>query len=199
MSAALILALALTAGAPAATATEALKQRDAEMRAALPPTGQPVSDAQREKAEELLVKAVDFHAISQKVLGKTWTSSSEAKRKEFEDAFVKRFKRATSDQVDRFRTAQVTYAAEVPTKDGVKVDTTVGSGEDSVHVLYVMTKGAKDWLIEDIVIDDVSNVDNYKESFGKIIAKDGLDGLIAKLQKQPAATPATDGGAPAKP
>ena len=195
MSAALILALALSA---APTATEALKQRDAELRASLPPVGQPVTQAQREKAEELLVKIVDFHALSQTTLGKTWESASEAKRKQFEEAFVKRFKRATSESVDRFRTSQVSYGGETPSADAVKVDTTVGTGDDAAHVVYRMKLGAKGWLIEDIVIDDVSTVDNYRRDFAKIVAKDGLDGLIAKLEKVPAPT-VPDGGAGPKP
>jgi phospholipid transport system substrate-binding protein len=199
MHAALILAVALTA---ASSATEALKARDAELRASLPPAGQPVTQAQREKAEELLVKIVDFHAISQKTLGKTWAETPEAKRKKFEDAFVKRFKRATSDQVDRFRTAQVSYDAEQKVGENVKVATTVGTGDDAAKVAYLMAQGPKGWLIEDIIIDDVSNVDNYRKSFAKIIAKDGLDGLIAKLEKEKgtdAAAPATDGGAAPSP
>ncbi len=193
MSAALILAIALGAAA-SGTATEALKQRDAEMRAALPPAGQPVSQAHREKAEEMLVKIVDFHQISQKTLGKAWTDASEAKRKRFEDAFVKRFKRATSEQVDQFRKAQVVYGAETAEGDGAKVDTTVGTGDDATHVIYTMSKGAKGWLIEDITIDDVSTVSNWKSTFAKTIAKEGFDGLIAKLEKVPAAA-AVDGGA----
>ena len=195
MSAALILALALGAAAPG-TATDALRQRDSEMRAALPPAGQPVTGAQREKAEEMLVKIVDFHQISQKTLGKAWTDASEAKRRQFEDAFVKRFKRATSEQVDQFRKAQVLYGAETPAGEGVTVDTTVGTGDDATHVIYSMTKGPKGWLIEDITIDDVSTVSNWRSTFAKTIAKDGFDGLISKLEKVPAAT---DGGAADKP
>ena len=46
-----------------------------------------------------------------------------------------------------------------------------------------MRRSAGDWRIVDIVVDDVSTVDNYRSSFGRIIKKEGMDGLINRLNK----------------
>ena len=48
--------------------------------------------------------------------------------------------------------------------------------------VYLLKPDKAGWKIEDVVIDGVSTVDNFKKSFSRIIAKDGIDALIAKLK-----------------
>jgi ABC-type transporter MlaC component len=35
----------------------------------------------------------------------------------------------------------------------------------------------------DVVVDGVSTVENYRSSFNRVISKEGVDGLIKKLEK----------------
>jgi len=44
-----------------------------------------------------------------------------------------------------------------------------------------MQRQGETWRIVDIVVDDVSTVENYRSSFNRIIKKEGMDGLIARL------------------
>ena len=124
---ALLLSLLLAATAQAETATEALKARDAEIRAALPPQGTEPTAATRQKMESIVTKAVDLEGM----------------------------------------------ATFVPTEVLVKGEPT--------HVDYRMREEKGAWRIVDIVVDDVSTVENYRSSFNRIIKKEGMDGLIARL------------------
>jgi phospholipid transport system substrate-binding protein len=45
------------------------------------------------------------------------------------------------------------------------------------------------WHIIDIVVDGVSTVENYRSSFARIISKEGVEGLIKRLER---------GGSPVK-
>ena len=199
---AMMLGLALGA-VPAVPASDALKARDAEIRAALPPAGKDATPEQKAKAQTMLVKIVVFHQIAQATLGKAWDATPEPKRKAFEEAFVRRFKLASAEQLDYFRTTQIQYAAEEKAGERTKVPTTIDIGGEPTHVTYVMAPGKDGWLIEDIVIDDVSTVSNYRSSFAKVVGKEGIDGLITRLNKaDPAAAggpTAPDSGAPKKP
>ena len=182
MQAALIVA-ALLAAAPQ-NATDALKARDQQLRAMLPPKGQEVSEAQKAKAQDELAKFIDFRGIAEAALGKQWSKMAEPKRKELLDAFTKRLRAASGGQLDFYRSTEIQYAPEEKQGERVKVPTTVEVKGEPTQVGYVMKDGKGGWLIEDIVIDDVSTVDTYKASFAKVIAKDGVDGLIAKLKKE---------------
>ena len=43
------------------------------------------------------------------------------------------------------------------------------------------TKDGKEWVVEDIVIDEVSLVENYREQFNRIIAQSGFKVLLQKM------------------
>jgi ABC-type transporter MlaC component len=78
----LVLSLLLVASAQAETATEALKARDAEIRAALPPKGTEPSPATRQKLESIVTQAVDLDAMAKSALGKTWTETPSGQAEE---------------------------------------------------------------------------------------------------------------------
>ena len=180
----LLLTLAL-AVATASTATQALKARDAEVRATVPAKGAELTPATRTKLENILTRAVDLDGVARAALGKSWDDAKPALRKKFLDAFKQRFRKATADQfTDDYRGTDVKYLPEVPADEGaVKVPTEVTIKGEPTHIDYVMRRSGGDWRIVDIIVDDVSTVDNYRSSFGRIIKKEGMDGLIARLNK----------------
>lgn len=178
-----LIAAVLAAATAASSATEALQKRDAEIRAVLPPAGQPATEAQLQRAQDLLTKTIDFKGMAEAALGKHWKSMSEAKRKELLEAFTRRLKQASGSQVDFYRSTEIKYAPETKEGDLVKVPTSMVVKGEPTNVAYAMKQNAGGWQIEDIIIDDVSTIENYKSSFSKVIAKEGVDGLIAKLNK----------------
>jgi phospholipid transport system substrate-binding protein len=181
----ILLVSLVLAAAGASTATEALKARDAEVRATVPAKGVELTAATRQKLETILTRAVDLEGVARAALGTNWDDATPAQRKKFLDAFKQRFRKATADQfTDDYRGTEVKYLPEVPADDGaVKVPTEVVIKGEATHIDYVMRRSAGDWRIVDIVVDDVSTVDNYRSSFGRIIKKEGMDGLINRLNK----------------
>jgi phospholipid transport system substrate-binding protein len=180
----LLLALLVASGA-SSTATDALKARDAEVRAAVPAKGAELTPAARQKLENILTRAVDLDGVARAALGKNWDDATAAQRKKFLDAFKQRFRKATADQFsDDYRATEVKYLPEVTADDGaVKVPTEVVIKGEPTRIEYVMRRSGADWRIVDIVVDDVSTVDNYRSSFGRIVKKEGMDGLINRLNK----------------
>ncbi len=180
---ALILATLLLA--PRMSATEALKARDAEVRALLPKPGEELTPARRERIENVLIRTVDLEAMAKAALGKNWEQQPPAKRKKFMQAFLSRFKRLTGDQIASYRESQTQFLPEQ--KDGgdkVIVPTVLVVKGEPTHVDYVMQPRGDAWKIVDIIIDGVSTVENYRSSFSKVIAQEGFDALIAKLSKK---------------
>ncbi|HZW87693.1 MAG TPA: ABC transporter substrate-binding protein [Myxococcaceae bacterium] len=178
---ALVLSLLLAAAAQAETATEALKARDAEIRAALPPQGTEPSPATRKQLENIVTKAVDLDGMAKSALGKTWSETPPAKQKKFLEAFKGRFRKATSEQLDQYRSTTIKYFPEKKEEDDTIVPTEVVVKGEPTHIDYRMRQQSGTWHIEDIVVDDVSTVENYRSSFNRIIKKEGMDGLIARL------------------
>ncbi len=182
MCSALILMAVLSA--PRMSATDALKARDAEVRALLPKPGAELTPATRERIENVLIRAVDLESMAKAALGKHWDEQPPPKRKKFMQAFLARFKRLTGDQIASYRESQTQFLPERKEGQEVLVPTVLTVKGEPTHVDYVMRAEKDGWRIVDIVIDDVSTVQNYRSSFSKIIAQEGFDSLIAKLSKK---------------
>ena len=67
----------------------------------------------------------------------------------------------------------------------MNVPTTLTLKDEPTPVVYTVRKEGAGYKIVDLSVDGVSTVDNYKSSFGKIYDKEGIDGLVTRLQKEP--------------
>jgi len=90
----------------------------------------------------------------------------------------------------------VVYTGESTEADGAvlvntKVNTQRKGRPYTVEVDYVLVKEGDKLRAFDIRTDGVGLVENYRTTFNKIIAKDGFDGLIAKMKKKQAGVPPT--------
>ena len=80
--------------------------------------------------------------------------------------------------------ADVNYQVGALVPVGTRVTVTKPSGTTSMEVAYVLRRSGERWSVVDIVTDGVSLVSNYRYTFHEIHAKDGIDGVIARLQAQ---------------
>jgi len=186
MTAVLMLIAALGA---ADNATEALRARDAEIRAALPPPGADVTPAARRRIEGIVTKAVDLRAMLQASLGNRWSQMSESQRKRLVTAFENRFRNTSGSELDTYRSTQIEYRPEIQV-DGttVQVPTRLLVKGEPTEITYTMRRESDSWHIVDIVVDGVSTVANYRSSFARIISKEGVEGLIKRLERGGTAT-----------
>ncbi len=176
------LTLLLALGA-SESASQALQARDQEIRAQLPPAGQEVTAAARARADDVLTRLVDVEGIGKAALGTRWAKLSAKERSRFLSAFDRRFKQAIGEQLDLYRSTNITYGDEKKDAGRVLVPTQLKIRGEPTEVTYAMSSGSKGWRIVDIIIDGVSTVENYRTSFAKVISQSGIDGLIDRLSR----------------
>ncbi|HFD92172.1 MAG TPA: ABC transporter substrate-binding protein, partial [Gammaproteobacteria bacterium] len=65
-----------------------------------------------------------------------------------------------------------------------EVSTIIVSGDVDIPIRYKMRlKGGK-WLIYDVVIEEVSLIRNYRSSYRDIVKKEGIDGLLTRMDEK---------------
>lgn len=121
-------------------------------------------------------------------------------------AVARHWSKATPEQqarlVDEFRALLVrTYSASIsgvvdyqiefkplrmsPGDTDVMVNTVVSkSGSPPIPIDYRMEKGGKGWKVYDVMVDNVSLVTVYRNSFNSEVRKGGIDGLIQTLARR---------------
>lgn len=184
MHVALMLLLVAGPTGGAGSATDALQARDAEIRAALPPPGAEVTPEARRRLETIVTRAVDLPGMVESAMAKHWAQASEKQRKRLVGAFEGRFRKTSGTELDSYRSTKIDYLPEVDAGGGVvQVPTKVVVKGEPTEITYAMKREQEAWRVVDIIVDGVSTVQNYRASFNRIITKEGVDGLIQRLEK----------------
>jgi phospholipid transport system substrate-binding protein len=179
----LALTFVLLAQAPQESATDALKARDIQIRKALPPGDAAPNDAQKQKLEDVVTRIVDLQAMAIASLGKRYEGLTDTQKRKYQKAFSLRFKHASESQIDFYRTTTITYGPEEQVGENVNVPTTLTSKGEPTPVVYTMRREPSGWRMVDLTIDGVSTVDNYRSSFAKVMEREGINGLIQRLER----------------
>jgi len=178
----LLLALAVSG-----SATDALRARDIEIRAALPPRGVPAAPDAKVRLQGIFTRAVDVKGMVVSAMGTRWKDLPAQKQKRLLAAFEKRLRLAGVENLEEYGSTVIEYRPEVSSPDGtVKVPTRIVVNGEPTEIEYRMRPDPDAWRIVDITIDGVSTVENYRASFSRVMAKEGVDGLIRRLERGPA-------------
>lgn len=152
---------------------------------------QPAKDsASKAKVDAQLMAVVaplmNFPKMSQATLGKRWAECTDAQRKRFVELFqelvfhsyMKRIRSANEDY-------SVTYLDEMSGDEGrLEVEAEAKTKKMEVELRFKLAPAQGSFEVEDVVIDEVSLVNNYREQFAKIIVQEGFDGLLKKMERQ---------------
>lgn len=174
----------------------AVKQANENISSLLKQKAAPNSKEEKELAGKVTTSVRDFLDIDQ--LGKramvdNWSKLSKAQQDEFsqllrsliEENYVKGLRANLAYQVE--------YVSESTDASGntvvaTKVKTQRHGRPFTIAVDYVLVKDGGKLRAFDVRTDGVGLVENYRAMFNKIIAKDGFDGLIAKMKKKQSAS-----------
>ncbi len=118
-------------------------------------------------------------------LKESWDKLSPAQRTEFQKLFTALFQDSYTRMVINFlQRENVEYREESPADKGVKVPTTIMRANEHIPVDYHLVQKNGRWLITDVEIDGVSIVENYHNSFRRVIQTSSFDNLLQKMRLQ---------------
>jgi len=137
--------------------------------------------------DKYLLPNFDIETSARAVLGLHWRTATPDQRKRFVDAFyhslLSNYGAAlsgfTSDKLKIYPTSVDPASPDRATvRTEVKTD-----GGDRVGVNYVMRKTPTGWKAVDVNIDGISYVKSYHDDFDAQIDQQGMDAVIARLEK----------------
>ncbi len=149
--------------------------------------------------EKVLVPHVEINVMSRFVLGQHWRNASDEQKERFAEEFKNMLVRfyvsallddpeqldgllAEGASVIRFQSVNV---ADDTRTTRVRGEVNMPNGGPRVSVSFSMMRadtGA--WLLYDVNVDGISLVANYRNDFSSHINRQGLDGLIERLEER---------------
>jgi phospholipid transport system substrate-binding protein len=142
---------------------------------------------QIEKMWETVLPRFDTDEIAKRSLGVHWQTLTEDQRKEFTRLYIQLMKKNYGSTLERYTTdAQFFFDREYLDGDQAEVHTRImgPSQEKPFSVVYRLHRAGDQWLIHDVVAENVSLVQNYRTQFSRIIAQSSAEGLLEALKQK---------------
>ena len=118
--------------------------------------------------------------------GPSWTGLGKAQRQQATESYGRYIAAIYADRFDSYTGQKLEVTGEESAPFGVMVKSRIiKANGDPVKVDYVMRRNGESWLISDIYLDSaISEVATRRSEFAAILKKDGIDGLIAALNRK---------------
>jgi phospholipid transport system substrate-binding protein len=138
-----------------------------------------------EKARQLVFARFDFSEMTKRSLGAHWKSMDQREQREFIAAFTQRLLVFYGKSVRSTGNEKIQFTREVRDGQQASVETQVISGNgDQTPIDYRLRDVNGQWMVYDVVIDNVSLVNNYRSQFERVIAKSSVQDLLRKMKNQ---------------
>jgi phospholipid transport system substrate-binding protein len=137
--------------------------------------------------EQKILPHFDFQHMTQLAVGKHWSKATPQQQQalvdEFRTLLVRTYSSALSSVADYKIEFKPFNAAPGDTE--VTVSTEVSKpGAAPIPIDYRLEKKNGEWKVFDVLVDNVSLVTVYRNSFNSEVRRNGVDGLIAALQRR---------------
>ncbi len=183
------------AAAGTGSATETLKTALNRFIEVLTDPSFETADKQEERRgilHELFLKSFDEMAFVQSALGPHWEKRTDSERSEFRTLFIELLEQTYVDKIDYylkknkdFTSDDISYVKEKTGTSYTVVMTRIAvDSQTIIPVYYKMKSNGESWLINDVAIEGVSLLKNYRVQFNEIIANDSFEKLLTILRSK---------------
>jgi phospholipid transport system substrate-binding protein len=137
--------------------------------------------------EPVVRRTFDIASMARLSVGpSSWATMSEAQRQQVIESYGRYISAIYAERFDNYSGEKLQVTDEQPAAAGVMVRSQiVKANGEPVQVNYIMRKNGDGWLISDIYLDGaISEVATRRSEFAAILRNEGIDGLIAALNRK---------------
>jgi phospholipid transport system substrate-binding protein len=145
--------------------------------------GDDLSPKRRQLIFEVLDYRFDYKEMSRRTLGKkNWKKLSASEKIEFVEIFSKLLKNIYVRKIESYTEETIKYSKPRTKKNRAIVKTILMQDKVELPIIYRLVDRKGKWLVYDVIIEGVSIVKNYRSQFGRILARQGYQGLISQVK-----------------
>jgi phospholipid transport system substrate-binding protein len=154
--------------------------------------GEGSKDERREKLKEVIYQRFDFTEMAKRSLGSEWRRRTPEEQKEFVKLFTDLLERAYLDQIESYSGEKIQYLKEREGDNYAEVATKIVDNKGQEYsVNYRLHKLNGDWKVYDVVIEDISLINNYRSQFNRVLAKSPFEELVNTMRQKKLSAPGT--------
>lgn len=133
-------------------------------------------------ALKLINGRFDFTEMTKRSLGPHWKSLEQAEQREFVEGLTQRLLVAYGRTVRASGDEKIQFKRETLEGAFASVETKVVGGNSDIPIDYRLHDVDGQWKVYDMVIENVSLVNNFRAQFEREIARTSIKGLLEKIK-----------------
>jgi phospholipid transport system substrate-binding protein len=179
-----VLSVPVYAGAPMTAAENAVNKvldvlRDPKLK------NPAAKEIKKEKLRVIYKDMFDEVEFSKRTLVRNWNNFNTAQRTEFVNLFEQILEKSYADKILDYTNEKVEFYKENKIADSqVEVQSKIITSSKEIPIFYRMILKDGKWKVYDVVVENVSLVQNYRTQFNDILANDKPEKLLQILRKK---------------
>ena len=137
----------------------------------------------RAQLRQVIYPRFDFAEMAKRSLGFHWRRRTPEERREFVEIFTELLERFYLNHIKTFNDGKFFYTRETQDKNYAEVDTKIitKKGEEfSINYKLHLINGK--WKFYDVVIENISIVNNYRSQFHRVITHTSYEELLRRMK-----------------
>lgn len=137
----------------------------------------------RDQLTQILASRFDFAEMAKRSLGANWQKGSAAEQQQFVRLFTNLLENSYIGQIEAYSGEKINYGRESVEQNQADVETKIVTKKgEEVSVNYKLKADGGNWKVYDVVIENVSLVNNFRNQFNRMLAKGSFADLITQLE-----------------
>lgn len=148
------------------------------------------SQERRQKVKEIIYSRFDFDEMAKRSLGPHWQKRSPDEQKQFVELFTSLLEHTYLDNIESYNGEKIRFLNERQDKDFAEVNTKIINSKGQEFSLdYRLQNANGDWKVIDVVIENISVVNNYRAQFNRLLAKSSFAELLETMKQKKLSRP----------
>jgi phospholipid transport system substrate-binding protein len=146
-------------------------------------------EIKKNKLRVIYKEMFDEIEFSKRTLARNWAKFSPAQQKEFVDLFEQVLEKNYMERILAYSDEKIEFYKESMLSDNqAEIQTRVITSSKEIPIFYRMIRKDNSWKVYDVIVENISLVQNYRTQFNAILNKNTpeqlLDILLKKVKEQ---------------
>ena|SRR5438309_268966 len=137
----------------------------------------------REQLKPILFARFDFAEMGKRALGSEWRRRTPAEQEEFVRLFTDLLEHAYAQTIESYTDEKIIYVGEKLDGSYADVSSKILTNKGQEYSIdYKAHLVGNEWKVYDVVVENISMVNNFRSQFTRVIAHSSYEELIRKLK-----------------
>lgn len=141
------------------------------------------TESRRSELTKAILPRFDFEEMAKRSLGAEWRRRTPAEQEEFIRLFTELLKNSYIESIESYRGEKVIYRSESQDDAYADVGTKVINDRGEEFTIdYRLNLEGSEWKVYDVIIENISIVNNYRSQFSRILGRSSFADLLRTIR-----------------